>query len=89
MTQILNHGSFPATRKMKFLRKVKNHNYTNLVREQDFFLEIDRDENLGSSINITGQGNIKVGDTITIKFKVVEVEYYAEPHDLWRAKLKI
>lgn len=74
---------------MKFLKKIKNHNYTNLVHEQDFFLEFSPDDKSGVSVNMTGQGNIQVGDTITIKFQVVEVEYYAEPHDMWRAKLQI
>lgn len=89
MTQALNNWSFPVEKNMKFLKKIKNHNYTNLVHEQDFFLEVSQDDQSGISINMTGRGNIRVGDTVTIKLQVVEVEYYAEPHDMWRAKLKI
>lgn len=67
----------------------KNHNYTNLIRGQDFTLEVANDGLTGDMI---GQGNIKVGDYITIaanKYQVVEIEYYSEPIDMWRAKVMI
>ena len=73
---------------MKFNKRAnRNHNYTNLVHEQDFFLEVAQDSEAGSIVNITGQGNVQAGDTITIQLQIVEVEYYSDSPDMWRAKL--
>ncbi len=75
---------------MKFLKKNnRNHNYTNLVPGQDFFLEVPQDNESGSIVNLIGQGNGKVGDTVTIQFRVVEVEHYSDSPDTWRARLSI
>ncbi len=75
---------------MKFLKKKnRNHNYTNLVPGQDFFLEVPQDSESGSIVNMIGQGNVKVGDTVTIQFRVVEVEHYSDSPDIWRARLSI
>jgi MOSC domain-containing protein YiiM len=75
---------------MKFNKRAnRNHNYTNLVHEQDFFLEVSPESDTGSIVNITGQGNVKVGDTITIQLQVVEVEHYSDSPDIWRAKLSM
>ncbi len=75
---------------MKFNKRAnRNHNFTNLVHEQDFFLEVSQDSDTGSIVNITGQGNVKVGDTITIQLQIVEVEHYSDSPDLWRAKLSM
>lgn len=67
----------------------RNHNYTNLKCGEDFTLELAND---GITGDMTGQGNIKVGDYITIsphKYQVIEVEYYSEPPDMWRAKVSL
>lgn len=75
---------------MKFLkRNNRNHNYTNLVPGQDFFLEVPQDNESGSTVNMIGQGNVKVGDTVTIQFRVIEVEHYSDSPDIWRARLSI
>ena len=75
---------------MKFLKKnTRNHDYTNRVPGQDFFLEVPQDSEVGSIVNMTGRGNVKVGDTITIQFRVVEVEHYSDSPDVWRARLSI
>lgn len=67
----------------------KNHNYTNLIHGQDFTLETAEDGMTGDMI---GQGNMKVGDYITVasyKYQVVDIEYYSEPIDMWRAKVSL
>jgi len=67
----------------------RNHNYTNLKLGEDFTLEVANDGMTGDMI---GQGNIKTGDYISIstnKYQVVEVEYYSEPPDMWRAKVSL
>lgn len=66
---------------------VRNHNYTKLKNGEDFTFEIDSDGLRGDMIS---QGNIKIGDYITIypkKYQVIEVEYYSDPPDMWRASL--
>ena len=50
-------------------------------------MEVAQDSEAGSIVNITGQGNVQAGDTITIQLQVVEVEYYSDSPDMWRAKL--
>lgn len=75
---------------MKFLKKNnRNHNYTNQVPGQDFFLEVPQNSESGSIVNMIGQGNVKVGDTVTIQFRVVEVEHYSDSPEIWRARLSI
>lgn len=67
----------------------KNHNYTNLVHGEDFNLEVANDGITGDMI---GQGKMRVGDYITIsatKYRVIQIEYYADPPDMWRAKLSL
>jgi len=67
----------------------RNHNYTNLINGQDFTLEVAED---GVTGDMLGQGNMKVGDFITIaskKYRVVEIEYYCQPSDMWRAKVSL
>ena len=63
----------------------KTHNYTNIICGKDFTLEIANDGLTGDMI---GQGHIKEGDyiviTISDKYRVIEVEYYSEPPDMWR-----
>lgn len=65
----------------------KKYNYTNLIHGQDFTLETGEDGTTGDMI---GQVDMKVGDYITIasyKYQVVNIEYYSEPIDMWRAKV--
>lgn len=90
MTDLTENSIFSSITKMKFLkRKNRNHNYTNLVPDEDFFLEVAQDSESGSVVNMIGQGNVKVGDTITIQLRVVAVECYSDSPDMWRARLSI
>ena len=67
----------------------RNYNYTKLTCGKDYTFEVANDNLTGDMI---GQGNLKVGDCIIIsskKYQVVEVEYYLEPPDMWRAKVSL
>jgi hypothetical protein len=90
MSDLTENFFFSSNTKMKFLKKNnRNHNYTNRIPDRDFFLEVDRDSESGAIVNMVGQGNVKVGDTITIQLRVVAVECYSDSPELWRAKLSI
>lgn len=73
--------------------KPKTHDYTRFVYGSDYVFEIQSD---GQTGYITGYGRgIKIGDYLILKkynqpyrYQVKEIEYYANPSDMWMALLK-
>jgi len=62
------------------------HDYTKRVWGDEFLLDAPLEGLTGEMI---GQGDVQPGDSILIciRCQVVEVEHYAEPPDMWRAKV--
>jgi diguanylate cyclase (GGDEF)-like protein len=62
------------------------HDYTKLAWGDEFMLEAPLEGITGEMI---GQGDVQPGDSILVcvRCRVVEIEHYAEPPDMWRAKV--
>lgn len=64
------------------------HDYTKRVLGDEFLLDAPLE---GLTGEMTGQGDVQPGDSILIciRCQVVEVERYADPPDMWRAKVSL
>lgn len=76
-----------------FLRVSKTHDYTRFRNGQDYVFETTDN---GSRGYMTGQGKgLKPGDVLLlggrshpVRYEIEEINYYANPHDMWIARLK-
>jgi MioC protein len=69
-------------------RKPKTHDYRKLVAGQDYIFEPIEG---GDQAYLTGQGKrVKRGDYLILsdRYQVEEIDYYANPPDMWIALLK-